>query len=625
MQLSDHHILLASEAPAGGAAIGQVVIATFLVGGAFGALAVLVLRHRAGRGTVLARAAAATERLSGLPAWASLPLAVATVSLITALTGMYWDIALHIDQGRDSGPLANPAHYPILLGLMGIFAAGWLAICLPRRGERPGPAPIRIMGDWHAPVGGLLIFLCGGFALLGFPLDDLWHRAFGQDVTLWGPTHLLMLGGAAMTLVGQAVLLTEGLGSRSEAAPAPQGRLSQERVVQLRRIAIAGGLLIGVSIFQAEFDFGVPQFRMVFEPMLLALAAGFALTAARLWIGRGGALGAVAFFLVVRGLISLFVGPGINETTPAVPLYLVEALCIESLALAIGTRRPLRFGLAAGATVGSVGFAAQWAWAELVMPIPWSTDMLAEGLAMAVVAGLAGGTLGALLASGLNSSLPRPAVARGAFAASLLALAGLIGNGLISSTPSGAEAAVTVTETRPAPEREGEIAVSFTPAGAAEGASWANVTSWQGGGLRITPLERDGDRGWRSSEAVPLHGDWKSMLRIQNGRELSAVPIFLPEDEAIPAPEVPAEPSFTRELLADHEVLQREAKTDVAGWLWGGASGAIGLLYVAFLAGLGWGVGRVARHRGGDPGAEAPAAHERPAPPRTRAPRPSVA
>ena len=51
---------------------------------------------------------------------------------------MYWDISLHIDDGRDAGPLANPAHYLILAGLFGVFAAGVLAMALPR--ETPGPA-----------------------------------------------------------------------------------------------------------------------------------------------------------------------------------------------------------------------------------------------------------------------------------------------------------------------------------------------------------------------------------------------------------------------------------------------------------------------------------------------------
>ena len=76
--------------------------------------------------------------------------------------------------------------------------------------ERPGPSAIRITGDWYAPLGGVLIAACGAFSLIGFPLDDVWHRIFGQDVTLWGPTHLMLIGGAAMTLIGAAVLLREG-------------------------------------------------------------------------------------------------------------------------------------------------------------------------------------------------------------------------------------------------------------------------------------------------------------------------------------------------------------------------------------------------------------------------------
>ncbi len=93
-----------------------------------------------------------------------------------------------------------------------------------------------------------------------------------------------------------------------------------------RRIGICGGLLIGVSIYQAEFDFGVPQFRMVFEPAMLALAAGFALTTARLWIGRGGALCAPRL-LPRRPRRGQHLGrPVMGETTPMVPLYLGEAL-----------------------------------------------------------------------------------------------------------------------------------------------------------------------------------------------------------------------------------------------------------------------------------------------------------
>ena len=177
----------------------------------------------------------------------------------------------------------------------------------------------------------------GGFALIGFPLDDMWHRLFGQDVTLWGPTHLMLIGGASISLIGQAILLAEGTRSR------PGGR---ERGVPLRRASLAGGFLIGLSTFQAEFDFGVPQFDFLFQPMLIALAAGIGLVSARLWGGRGTALGAVVFFIVMRGFVSLMVHGVWGEALPHFPLYLVEALLVEATAAALLARRgPLVFGV----------------------------------------------------------------------------------------------------------------------------------------------------------------------------------------------------------------------------------------------------------------------------------------
>ena len=66
--------------------------------------------------------------------------------------------------------------------------------CCPRAAPAAPPSGSRPAGRPRS--GGVLICACGAFALLGFPLDDLWHRLFGQDVTLWGPTHLMLIGGA---------------------------------------------------------------------------------------------------------------------------------------------------------------------------------------------------------------------------------------------------------------------------------------------------------------------------------------------------------------------------------------------------------------------------------------------
>ena len=187
---------LAQESrPAGGAAIGEVVLATALGLGLTAVLLGLVWAHRTRRTTVLTRAGNRLGRATGVPAWVALPTILTTLSLLTALLGMLWDISLHIGIGRDEGPLANPAHFLILFGLFGVFAGGVLACAMPLD-EKPGPVSVRFVKGWHVPVGGILLTASGLYALLGFPLDDVWHRLFGQDVTLWGPTHLMLIGGA---------------------------------------------------------------------------------------------------------------------------------------------------------------------------------------------------------------------------------------------------------------------------------------------------------------------------------------------------------------------------------------------------------------------------------------------
>ncbi len=590
------HVLAAASPaasnPAGGAALDQIAIATGMASVATAVLMLGIFGYRNGKGKTLRRLAAFSERVSGLPAWAALPLGVGGGSLLVALLGMYWDISLHIDQGRDPGPLANPAHYLILVGLYGVFASGCLALALPE--EKPGPAAIRITRDWYVPVGGVLTAACGGFALLGFPLDDMWHRLFGQDVTLWGPTHLMLFGGAGLTLIGQAILLAEGLrfrGIQTDRVDGPQF------LVAFRRVGLMGGLLIGLSTFQGEFDFGVPQFRMVFHPMLIALAAGLALTAGRIWIGKGGALATALMFLAVRGGISLIVGDVFGESAPTLPLYLVEALCIEGVALATGRNRPVLLGAIGGLLVGTVGLAAEWLWVGQLFPLPWSDGIVPEAMIVAPIAGIAGGVLGGLLGAGLRFQLPSQNVARTATIGSFLAIAALTAYGLATVAPSGQTATVALKNDGGDPTHRHVVGtVTLNPRNTADNAAWATVTSWQDGGMKVDRLQRVAEGVYRFRAPAPVYGDWKTIVRVQNGRTIMGIPIYMPADPAIPGAKlVPATATFTRTFVADHELLQRERKDDIPGWLWTAACLVVLALSLLFMASLAWGVARVAR------------------------------
>src|SRR3954465_3269383 len=196
--------------PAGGAALGEAIGATAGAPFAPALVILLISRHRGGRTDVLNRFGDWAERQTGLPAWASVPSMMLGIPLLVAVLGMYWDISLHIDNGRDPGPLANPAHYLILVGLYGVLVSGVMTMVLAGT-ERPSKTAIHIGGDWWAPVGGAMMAACGAFALSGFPLDDMWHRLFGQDVTLWGPTHLMLIGGASLATLGGMILLSEAV------------------------------------------------------------------------------------------------------------------------------------------------------------------------------------------------------------------------------------------------------------------------------------------------------------------------------------------------------------------------------------------------------------------------------
>ncbi|HZB19502.1 MAG TPA: hypothetical protein VE463_06645 [Blastococcus sp.] len=583
-------LLAADTRPAGGAAIGEVILATGIGLGLTAVLLGLVFLHRTRRSTVLTRVGDRLGTATGVPAWVALPTVLTTISLLVALLGMLWDIALHIGVGRDEGPLANPAHFLILFGLFGVFAGGVLACAMPLD-EEPGPSAVRFLRGWDVPVGGIILTAAGFYALLGFPLDDVWHRLFGQDVTLWGPTHLMLIGGAGLSIVGLLILEQEGRGGLSTD---DGDRKVGQTARFVRQASAMGGLLLGMSVFQGEYDFDVPQFRLVLEPLMIAGAAGIALVAARLFMGRGGALAAAVFFLVIRGGIALVVGPAFGELAPAFPLYLGSAVVVELLALSVPlVRRPLVLGAVAGTAIGTIGHATEWGWTQFTQTLSWNSDILVEGTLMAIVGGVVGGLLGALLASGLRRRLPRPAVARTVLAGSLVVLAAAAANGLLATVPDDLDATFAIEDVQADP-RTANISVQLDPADFVDDPAWVQITSWQGDGLVVDALEQTGEGTYRTTQPIPVDGTWKALLRVHDGRVLTAIPIYLPEDQALGEEEIPAEDGMTRSAIPEVEILQRELE-ESGGGLWAVANLVVLTCTLALIASISWGVGRYSR------------------------------
>jgi hypothetical protein len=77
--------------------------------------------------------------------WAGVPLGVAGAALTIAALGFCWDVAWHIDLGRDKS-LFTPAHVLIVVGLLGVFASGLLATALYP--QRPSQRAIHLAGRW---------------------------------------------------------------------------------------------------------------------------------------------------------------------------------------------------------------------------------------------------------------------------------------------------------------------------------------------------------------------------------------------------------------------------------------------------------------------------------------------
>ncbi|HZB98207.1 MAG TPA: hypothetical protein VE219_06380, partial [Candidatus Sulfotelmatobacter sp.] len=324
-------------------------------------------------------------RLTGMPGWAAATVLSALLMLWMAVLGFYWDVAWHIDFGRDR-QLFTPPHTMIVLGLGGLVYCAGVAITFATIekapvGFRVGPLHV----PWSAPC--LAAFGIGGVA--AFPFDNLWHQTYGVDVTLWTPTHLQLLSGGVFSTIAVWLTIAE---ARGQSRPTLVGRLIH--------IVAAGAVLVGLSTFQGEFDFGASQFQMLYLPVLVAATAAFSLVAARLILGPGGAIKAVAAYLVLRTALSAIVGGSLQHTLPHFPLYLPSAVCVEVVALLLRTSHPLRFALAAGISVGTLGLALEWLWID-----SWGLSFLSPVLIpKAAMLGPLAAAGAALLATGLATA-----------------------------------------------------------------------------------------------------------------------------------------------------------------------------------------------------------------------------
>jgi hypothetical protein len=475
------------------------------------------------------------ERVTGYPGWAMAGALSALWSLGTAAVGLYWDVAYHIDVGRDQ-ELFTPSHTMIVIGLAGIVYSAAIAVLFATLDG--APVGVRVLGI-RIPYSARALAALGAGGLAGFPLDNLWHEAYGIDVTLWSPTHLQLVLGGSLATIPTWLMLVEG-------RPAQRPRLLGRGILALT----LGAILVGVSTVQGEFDFGVPQFQVIYLPILIAAAAGFTLVLARAALGPWGAVKAVVGFLVLRGLFGLLVSVPLNHTFPRFPLYLASALVVEAVARWWGTDDRLRYSLVAGVATATVGMVGELAWVQLSGWAQLNGNDVARTVLLVPAAAVAAALLGGALSRPARARRTVPAVVTLASVPVIVAV-------LLLPLPRNVGDVQAVIRLVPHGEHA-TVSVELDPPDAARRATAFGVVAWQGGGRVSAELDQVGPGRYVSSRPLPVSGRWKTTVGLQRGDEVMAAPVYFPADPEIQAPEVPALPERRQSFARNTTLLLRE-------------------------------------------------------------------
>src|SRR5437899_6434500 len=130
------------------------------------------------------------------------------------MTGVHWDISWHRSIGRDT--FWTPAHVDIYFcGILAGISCGYLILSTTLRGDSPLRKSSVTLWGFRGPLGAF-IAAWGGIAMLtSAPFDDWWHNAYGLDVKILSPPHMVLAAGMIAVHIG-ALILILGQMNRSE-------------------------------------------------------------------------------------------------------------------------------------------------------------------------------------------------------------------------------------------------------------------------------------------------------------------------------------------------------------------------------------------------------------------------
>jgi len=130
----------------------------------------------------------------------------ATFAVTSVMIGGHWDISWHSSIGRDS--FWTPAHMAIYLGgLLSGLAFGYIILHTTFSSNSPlRPTSVHIWG-FKAPLGAFIAAWGGITMLTSAPFDNWWHDAYGLDVKIISPPHIILFVGIYAIMIGTMILI----------------------------------------------------------------------------------------------------------------------------------------------------------------------------------------------------------------------------------------------------------------------------------------------------------------------------------------------------------------------------------------------------------------------------------
>ncbi|MGE5321560.1 MAG: hypothetical protein ACM3SW_01775 [Actinomycetota bacterium] len=255
-----------------------------------------------------------------------------TVASVSIAVGLYWDISWHMSIGRDT--FWTPAHLLIQFGgLMTAVVCGWTIFGATFRPESElRQNSVSVLG-FRGPLGAF-IAAWGGLAMVtSAPFDDWWHNAYGLDVKILSPPHVLLAIGIAGIVWGGLILTVAAL-NRAEGA---QKVRLQRLVLLLGGFAVLHAMIPRLEYTSRTFLHGAAAYVAISVGVLLVLEAPARASGHR-W-ARTIMTGIYSLFvLLMLWILPLFpatpkLGPVFQPITHMVPLPFPMLLVVPAFVL----------------------------------------------------------------------------------------------------------------------------------------------------------------------------------------------------------------------------------------------------------------------------------------------------